>query len=39
MTQVTVDKEWTIDEFEAVRDQLLGETPAGVPPFMVEFQG
>jgi NAD(P)-dependent dehydrogenase (short-subunit alcohol dehydrogenase family) len=39
LTQVTVDKEWTVDEFEAVRDQLLGDTPTGVPPFMVEFQG
>jgi NAD(P)-dependent dehydrogenase (short-subunit alcohol dehydrogenase family) len=39
LTQVTVDKEWTIDEFESVRDELLGLTPAGVPPFMVEFQG
>jgi NAD(P)-dependent dehydrogenase (short-subunit alcohol dehydrogenase family) len=39
LTQVTVDKEWTVDEFESVRDQLLGDTPTGVPPFMVEFQG
>jgi hypothetical protein len=39
LTQVTSDKAWTIDELEAARDRLLGNTPVGVPPFMVDFQG
>ncbi|HWW52793.1 MAG TPA: SDR family oxidoreductase [Acidimicrobiales bacterium] len=39
LTQVTADKAWTIDELEAARDRLLGDTPVGVPPFMVDFQG
>ncbi len=33
LTEVTDDKEWTLDSVAVLRDAILGDTDGSVPPF------